>query len=89
MLRINIALGITASILYVISAWMSVQNFSLNQEFAALETEEREILEDNKQLLTAISLLRSPKRILQKIEERGDLQLADINQSIYLRRGAE
>ena len=89
MLRINIALGITASILYVISAWMSVQNFSLNQEFAALETEERDILEDNKQLLTAISLLRSPKRILQKIEERGDLQLAGINQSIYLQRGAE
>ena len=84
MLRIHALLILAVALLFAFNSWLSINHFDQYQAITDLEKEQKEIIEENKQLITAISLLRSPKRIAQKIHTFGDLQLLTADQNIYL-----
>jgi cell division protein FtsL len=53
------------------NVWFSYRYYALNEHIADLEEQQQELIERNKRLITGITILRSPGRIIQEARELG------------------
>lgn len=76
---------ISVPLLLFLNVWQSFRNERINAEIRNYEYEQKEWFEENKRMLTALSVYSSPARVSKIIEEKSDLGIQKPGQAVILK----
>ena len=83
---INVVLGLlilAVLLLAFANVWLALQSYILDKQLSKLVDQQAELIERNKRLITGISVLRSPSRIISEAQRLG-MHIPDVDQLIVI-----
>ena len=86
MKRIKLALGfmvLAVPVLVFANVWFAFRSYTLEEQVHELQNRQLELIERNKWIITGISVLRSPGRIIEEARKQG-MVMPDAEQIIII-----